>query len=177
MNKNILALPLAVVFSLSVSAIAATDGTLGQASTGTTDVSLAIPDLIQVTGLSDLDLGMWDGVNDATTMDSICVYANNSSGQYSATFTGSGVGGAFSLADGAETVPYLVQYTDNALIPTVYPATSGTQIMNLVGAHQTLPDCGGVDNGAISVSIQQAVLATSTQGNYTGTLTMLIEPS
>ena len=66
----------------SQGANAATQGTLGATSTGTSLVSLTIAAQYQITGLTDLALGAWSGSGNMTANNDVCVYTNDSTGNY-----------------------------------------------------------------------------------------------
>jgi hypothetical protein len=71
---------------LANSAMAATDGTLGLTSIGTTDVSIIMGDTAQITGLTDIILMPWsvgDPVPIGTT--NACVYTSTHAFRMTAT--------------------------------------------------------------------------------------------
>jgi len=154
-------------------AISATQGGIGSESTATSSVTLDLPELIRVSDLDTLVFPSWDGTNNSVASDAICIY-DNSGGQYSATFTGSGTGGAFSLTNGTEEATYSVLYSDGGF--PEFPISGGL-VSGLSGAHQTLLNCNGTTNGSISLIVQSTTLATFPVGIYTGTLTMLVAPN
>ncbi len=85
-------------------AMAATDGTLGASSTGTTEVTISIGDLIQISGLSDITVTPTTITSDATGNTTACIYTNgtNVPGGYqvTATSTNGTTGSSFDTADG-----------------------------------------------------------------------------
>ena len=54
---------------------AATQGTLGTTSTGTVNISITIPALVQLTGLSDIAMGTSSSFP-ATGNTTACIYSN-----------------------------------------------------------------------------------------------------
>jgi len=172
-RKSIIGLAAVALISMSGSAFAATDGTVGSTSTGDLDINLVIPNLIQVSSMSDIDLGSWNGSGAKTGSDTICVY-DNSGGNYNATFTGNGSGSAFTLSDGSHTIAYTVTYSDGGIASAV---TSGTALTGQTGADQSSFTCatGGL-NGTITVEVPQANMEAAAANTYSGTLTMVVAP-
>ncbi len=91
---------------------AATDGTQGDPSTGTTLISVTKTKLAMVSGMTDLTLGSWQ-IGDAApqlTTDA-CIYSDTVGGGYKVTASGDGAASAFTLSDGAaHTLPYSVAW-------------------------------------------------------------------
>ncbi len=169
--KIVVVLAVVALTGMNLSAYAAGDGTLGSTSTGTTDITLIIPNLIQVSDLNDMDLGTWDGSSVAGDSDTVCVYSNTG-GNYTATFSGSGAGAAFTINNGLATILYAVTYDDGA---GADPITSGTGL-TCANANQASYTCGGTNNGTIAVSILATNMALMAANTYSGTLTMLVAP-
>jgi hypothetical protein len=86
-------------------ALAASQGTLGSTSTGSLSISASVPNRIQLTGLTDVAFTNQDPSTAASNAQNLCVWANTSTKGYNVTATGSGSGGAFTLDNGAVTVP------------------------------------------------------------------------
>ena len=169
--KSITGIVVTAFIGLNGSVFAATDGTVGTSSSGTTDITLTIPDLIKVSGMTDIALGTWSGSGAKTGSDSICVY-DNSGGLYNATFTGNGTASAFTIVNGGNIIPYTVTYDDGAGVDAV---TKGVPL-GCAGAHQTSFTCGGGTNGTIAISIAEADMAAKVAAVYSGTLTILVAP-
>ncbi len=138
-------------------------------------VDLTIPDSIQITQVDDISLGTFDGVNDMTGSDSLCVYRRGG-GDYSLTITGSGSGGAFTLSGGGDTIPFSVTWNDGAGARSV---TSGTLLSGLTNTFTQDTECnGGADNNAtlgVQVLANDIQAGTSTIGTHTGSLTITVE--
>lgn len=161
---------LASAMSLPLLAQAAVQGSLGATSSGSFSITAVLQDLVQVSSLDDLNLGTYSGSGNLTGTEGFCVYRNGT-GAYTATLTGSGASNAFTIASGANTMPYTITYNGTAITTG---GTTATQTGN-----STLTDCGGDDvanNATIVVDIDSTVLQSRPSGTYTGTLTILINP-
>lgn len=138
-------------------------------------VDLTVPDSIQVTQVDDINLGSFDGVNDVTGSDSLCVY-RRSGGQYGVTITGSGTGGAFSLATGGSTIPFSVTWNDGTGAQNV---DAGVLLSGLTNTYTAGTKCnGGADNNAtlgVQVLANDMRTASTATGTHTGTLTITVE--
>lgn len=168
------------LFALSliapISAMAASDGTLGTTSTGTSTISVTVPALIKITGVADLALGTWAGSGAMTGNDDVCIYTNKAAGNYRVTATGSGGGGAFTITDGSNTIAYTAAWNDVSGTTGQAALTSGTALNGQTGANTSSQTCGGSQNANFYISIAEAALLAAPSGAYSGTLTMVVEP-
>lgn len=155
-------------------ATAATDGTVGPNSTGTLLITAEVPNLVRITGLTDLDLGIWDGVNPMSGNDDACVWTTT--GGYNITATGSGAAGAFTLASGGNILAYTVQWDDTAGQTTGTGLTSGNALAGQTSAATSTTCAVSGLNSSVIVNISNADLATAPAGTYTGTLTLVVAP-
>ncbi len=178
MKKILLASAIAATSVISSTAIAATDGTVGGTSTGTTVINVIVNDSVQISGLRDLG-GTFDGVNAVVDSDTACVYRNGT-GLYQVTGTGDGAGGAFTITNGSDTIPYAVNWND---VPTAGLAagganlTSGAPLSGQTGADTSETSCTtGGDTAAVEVTVAASDLLGVTNGTLTGTLSLLISP-
>jgi hypothetical protein len=158
---------------------AATQGTLGPTSTGSVTITATVPNRTQITGLTDVSFANADPPTAAVSNQSDCVWSNTATKGYSISATGSGPGGAFTLASGSLTpVPYSVQWNAAAAQTTGTPLVSGTPLPGLVST-ATRPACTASPSSTSSLIISiaptdlQSMVATS---SYTGTLTLLVTP-
>lgn len=157
-------------------AFAASDGTLGATSTGTSTITVTVPNLIRITGMADFSFGTYSGSGDMDQNDNVCVYTNKASGTYRVTASGSGAGGAFSVASGADTLAYGVFFNDVSGTTGEQALTSGSALTGQSGANTTSQTCGGSDNANIHVRFLETNLTAAPAGSYTGTLTIVVEP-
>jgi hypothetical protein len=158
---------------ISTSAMAATDGTLGLSSTGTTDISIIKGDTAQITGLTDILLAPWTTGDPAPVgTASACVYT--STGAYSMTATSAnGAGAAFRLTDGTNFIAYAVRWNDGAA--GLQLTTNGTPLTTQAGDAASTT-CGGATPATVQVSIGVGAMAAAPTGTYGDTLTVLIAP-
>ena len=99
---------------LATGASAATQGTLGSTSTGSVSINASVPNRIQLTGLTDVSFLNQDPAVAAASTQNVCVWSNTSTKGYFVTATGSGTASAFTLANGALTVPYSVEWAGSS---------------------------------------------------------------
>lgn len=170
------ALAASVALVSGTGAMAATDGTLatgaGSTSTGTSVVSLNVPDLIKISNLNDIT--MTQSGTDFVGSDDVCVY-RNITGAYGVTAqsgndpNGAGTAGNFVLADGGgSTVQYSVNWGGTTL-------TEDTLESGFTNADTTQVDCGGTPNVTVTVtSTQNQVGAATATGTHTDTLSLIV---
>lgn len=140
----------------------------------TVSVEITIPNSIQVTQIDDISLGTFDGSNNISRSDTICVYQANG-GQYAVTLTGSGSGGAFELASGGSSVPYAVSWNDGNGAQTASP---GIPLPGMVNSHNGDPQCNGGASNNVTVSINvlaNDMGAATAAGVHSGVLTIMVE--
>ena len=126
---------------------------------------------VQITGFSDIALGSWTGSGDLSSEDGLCVY-NSATANYRIRASGSGAGNAFSLSGVGDDVDYEVRFRED---PGSYVSLTAHTFQNYTGANQVSPSCSGVDNARLEVRVTAAELSTVPSGNYSGTLTVLLE--
>lgn len=159
-------------------AFAATQGSLGASSQGTVAISASVPSRVRITGLADVAFTNQDPGTAASSAQDVCVWSNTATKGYTVTATGSGASNAFTLANGANTVAYSVQWNEAA------GQTSGTALATGAAAggmnsNATNHSCasGPSDSASLVVGIASADLSTMQAGlNYTGTLTLVVAP-
>lgn len=132
-----------------VAVTAASQGALvkgkGTPSMASARVSLEVPELIRISGLTDIDLA-WDPARQAFVAErDICVF-RNVTGDYSVTATSSNGGNAgFLMAGGGgSSVPYRVSWNGDDL-------SSGSRASR-TDADTGTPDCGGSGNIDLAIS-------------------------
>lgn len=163
----------------SSAAFAASQGTLGLTSTGTTDLSITKGETAQISGLDDIALGSWSTGDAAPTQaDALCVYT--STGNYEITATSANATGTtFRLKDsGSNYINYTVDWTDDAAVPVTTALSSGVLLAGQVGDAANT-DCGGVMNASVTVNIANGGaggMNAAATGNYSDTLTLLVAP-
>ena len=188
MKRNLL--KIAALLSLGVvsPAFAATDGSVGPSSTGTSDLELIVPKMIQITGMGNLSATYSPG-SDVTMDHDICIYTNLSSsesGTYKVVATGNyaadgTAGDAFYLkrTGTATTIPYTVKYNDEAGTTNNVAMTAGathaltgqTGYSNVVNTA-----CTSGQNANYQIIIDEDDILAKFHGTYTGTLTLVVTP-
>ncbi|MDX1803622.1 MAG: hypothetical protein R3292_06040 [Alcanivorax sp.] len=160
------------------SAFAATDGNLnvgvGASSQGSIGITLNVPDMIKLSGLTDLTLAN-SGTGDYTGSENVCVF-RNLTGKYSVTAqslndsAGAGTAGNFVLSDGAgSTVQYGVTWDGSSL-------SEDTTQTGLTSTNTSDVNCStSTPNVALAVTATAAQVAQATaSGAHTDTLTLTI---
>lgn len=155
---------------------AASDGTLGGTSTGTADVTLDIGTQVQVTDFADLALGTYSGTGNLTGNDDLCVYTNDGTAQYDVTVDDNVATGGFQVADGGNEITMTASWNDASGTAGAASLTAGTVLDAQTNANTTATNCGGVLNSNISVTLLATALQAAPAGNYSTTLTVLVEP-
>lgn len=133
---------------------------------------------VRITGLSDVAFGTVANLStDWTRSQNICVYSTSPTAGYNVRATGSGSGGAFTLASGSNALAYEVEWspvsgqsTGTTLSPNV--ALTG----QVSSATQQTCNSGPATSASLIVILRSAQLSAATAGTYSGTLTLLVAP-
>jgi hypothetical protein len=133
---------------------------------------------VRITKLSDVAFGAIANVGaDATSSQSLCVYANTAIQGYRITASGSAPGGAFSLTSGSFLLNYEVQWNQSP------NQSSGTQLspnVTLTGlissATQQTCNSGPATSASLILVLRSSELSGARAGSYSGTLTLLVGP-
>ena len=177
--KKLLAVALLAMTALTAgNAIAATDGTLGATSTGTSPVTLTIPELFRISSLADFALGAYAGTGTMTSNDDVCVY-HNGDGTYQVTGTDDSTGATFAVENAGNTAVITMEVKWNDITGTAgNAALIYNTAMPSTAANTTIDDCsvGGL-SGNLQVNFTQADLQAAPVGAYDSTITLLVEPS
>lgn len=131
---------------------------------------------VRVTNLSDVNFGLVSNLQaDARQSQNICVFSQSSGNRYSITATGSGTGSSFTLSNGTSSLPYEVEWSDQSgqttgtsLTPTV--AATG----RVSAATQQTCNSGPVTSASLTIVLRSAELSQAREGNYSGSLTLLV---
>ena len=152
--------------------------TLGAACFALTSVS-AQAQQVRINKLADAAFGTIANFNvDQRRSRSICVFTTPLGTRYQVTATGSGAGGAFTIASGASTMAYEVQWAASAGQTTGTALAAGTALTNLTTA-ATRSGCttAPATSASLITILRSATVSAARSGNYTGTLTLLIAPN
>lgn len=162
--------------ALALASSATLAGTLGDDSSDTTTVTLEVTDKVQITSISDIPLGAYNGTDanlDGGT--SYCVFRNGAD-DYRLKLTTDQAGG-FEVKSPTtlDTIDFTVKVDADAV------ASDGADILynvysgNMKGSEKT--DCDGVDNGSLYVNfLQDDLLAVSSESDYQAVITVFVEP-
>lgn len=158
-------------------ALAATQGTVGSTSTGTSVVSISKGHQVRISDIADFAFGAQTSTP-AKANDNICIYST--SGSYDVTAQSANASGTdFRMANvGASSfVTYTVEWNNAA------SGTSGTALLNAVtssaftGAHTTSNNCGGSTNSRLFVQVDNTSFTSAPSGvAFTDTLTLVVAP-
>lgn len=157
----------------------------GATSTGTSDISVTIPKLVKISGISDLTEAGYDGSAGGVDMDDdVCIYANlGAGGNYTVTISGGSNGWGGGTAAGffvgnnanAQEIAYAVAWNDVTGTAGGVAVTHGVDLTTQTG-YSNAEDCGASTNANFRVTLTQANLLAVLNGTYTGTLTIVITP-
>jgi hypothetical protein len=157
---------------------AASQGSLGATSTGSVTITASVANRAQISGLTDVTFAGVDPSTTASSAQSNCVWSNTATKGYSITATGSGTSGAFTLANGALSVPYSVQWSASSGQSSGTALSTGTALAGLTSTAVN-PTCSTspTTTSSLIVSISAANLQGMVSAtSYTGTLTLLVTP-
>jgi len=159
-------------------ALAATQGSLGSTSTGSISIQASVPNRVQLTGLTDVSFLNQDPATPASNAQNVCVWSNTSTKGYNVTASGSGASNAFTIANGAATVPYSVEWAGSSGQASGTGLTSGSALTGLTSTATSATCASGASSSAsLIVKISTANLQTMQAAtSYTGTLTLVVAP-
>lgn len=159
-------------------ALAATQGSLGSTSTGSVAIGASVPNRVQLSGLSDVSFLNQDPATAALNAQNVCVWSNTGTKGYNVTASGSGTASAFTLSNGALTVPYSVEWSQTSGQSSGTALSTGTALTGLKSTAATATCSSGASSTAslivkMSTTNLQTMQAATT---YTGTLTLVVAP-
>lgn len=131
---------------------------------------------VRITDLADVNFGLLSNLQaDARRSQSICVFSQSTGGRYSITATGSGPGSSFALTSGSNALAYEVEWNDQS------GQTSGTNLVSAVAATgrvsaATQQTCnnGPASSASLIVILRSSSLSQAREGNYSGSLTLVV---
>ena len=159
-------------------AFAATQGTLGATSTGSITIGASIPNRVLLSKLTDVSFTNQDPSVNAANAQNVCVWSNTTTKGYNVTATGSGTASAFTLANGALTVPYSVEWAGSSGQSAGSALSTGTALTGLTSTATNMNCASGpAASASLIVRISSANLQTMQAATtYTGTLTLVVAP-
>lgn len=185
--KRILIIPALMGLTLitAASAWAATQGSEGVTSSGTSDISVVVPKLVKITGIADLSQTYNGSAGGFDQNDDVCIYSNmdTSSGLYTVRITGSNNPKATSPTAGFyvgnattdQEIAYTVKWNDVTGTTGEAAVTSGSDLTTQNGFSNSVT-CGGGNDANFHVQMTQAALLGLRPATYTGRITILITP-
>ncbi len=177
---GVCALALVVSPIFTFEAHAATDGTLGATSTGSLNINVTKDARVKISGLSDLQKVSWvDTDGDVVLREDFCVYSTRAGGGYKVNPSGSGIANAFTIANGANLLPYSLKWNDGgaSLGEPVVGLIANTLSPSFANASTGSISCGGGTTARLEVKILSTNMAAAVDGAYAGTLTLIVSPS
>lgn len=158
--------------------------TLGCLLTGILALLMGLPTAAQaqqvrISRLTNVGFGTITALGtDQRRTRNVCVYSSAAGGRYSITARGNGAANAFTIASGARTIPYEVQWAQTS------GQTVGTALSS--GVALTGQTSAAVNSGCtlaptrtatLIVILRGANLASATAGAYSGVLTLVVAPN
>lgn len=131
---------------------------------------------VRITNLSDVDFGLITNLqSESRRSQNICVFSSSAGNAYSVAASGSGPGGSFALASGASALAYDVEWSQQS------GQTSGVSLsangvltgQTSAAAHQFC-NSGPTTTASLIIVLRSAELSQAREGNYSGSLTLLI---
>lgn len=131
---------------------------------------------VRLTKLADVTLGaVSTTTSDISSAQSVCAYVQSLSGHYNVRATGSGTGGAFTLAGSGTPMPYEVQWSGSANQSSGIALVPGQALTGLTAV--TVDETCSLlvtSSASLVVMLRAAALSQATAGSYAGTLTLII---
>jgi hypothetical protein len=142
---------------------------------GAETASFAQATRARITDLSDVAFGPLSGVGDAYLSQSVCAFSTN--GGYFVTASGSGSGGAFTLASGANSLPFEVMWAASPGQTTGTALAAGVA-SSVFASSATQHSCnsGPPSSASLIVVVRANAVSSARAGAYQGTLTVVLAP-
>ncbi len=138
--------------------------------------SVTLPELIQVTNLANVDLGLWSGTGDIQKTQDFCVFRNGQGG-FAVTTNGSNdAGGKFRFGSSSG-LPYTIEYGQSGVFTAVAPgATLAFSASGFAG--NSVRDCAdtGGTNTSIRFTVSETDLAAHSSGRFSDTVNISVLP-
>lgn len=150
------------------------------ANPSATTVSVVIPALVQISGLSDITLAPISFGSPVTGATTACIYTNviNPLGSYYVTAMSTNASaGVFRVTNGANFISYNAFWSPTSSSAQTIPLTSGIKTTQQSGGNSTSLTCSGTPNANFNISFTNAQVAGASSGTYTDTVTLLVSPS
>lgn len=143
------------------------------------EIAVTIPAYTRLFNVGDFKLPDYDGVAATVERDmAFCVKSTSSSAGYRLTATSDTHHAGpddFAISNGGETLPYTLLFAPSASPASGDPLTSGVPVGPFTGSSQN--ECGGGDNASMRVIVDGNAMRTASAGNYSGVITIKVEPN
>ena len=133
--------------------------------------SVTIPELVQISNVNDIDLGVFNGGSDAVGTDQLCVFRNGAASYALRASGGLNASDPFVLNSGGNSLSYSVSFREGS--GSFTERTPGQPLTGLNGSGTQ--NCGGGTNAEVQVRVLQADMLASPPGTYTGILYIVAE--
>jgi hypothetical protein len=133
---------------------------------------------VRITKLSDVAFGTLSNLSaDAVRTQDICAFANTATSGYTVRASGSGPGGAFSLASASDSLPFELQWNDASGQGSGTRMTANVALAGQVSAAtQQTCNSGPAFSASLIVILRSAALSSAAAGSYNGSVTLVIGP-
>ena len=133
---------------------------------------------VRISSLSDVTFGLVTNLSaDAISTQNVCVYANTATNGYNVRASGSGPGGAFSLASAGNSLPFVVEWNSSSGQSSGAQLTANVALSGQVStATQQTCNSGPATSASLIVILRTAALSSAAAGSYSGSLTLVIGP-
>lgn len=131
---------------------------------------------VRITNLSDVNFGLISNpLAESRRSQNVCLFSNSAANAYSVAASGSGTNAAFTLSNGSNSLGYDVEWSDRSgqttgtgLVPNV--ALTGQTSL----AAQQSCNSGPSTSASLTIVLRATALSQAREGNYSGSLTLLI---
>lgn len=128
----------------------------------------------EISGLSDITYGQLVNLQaDQRRSQSVCVASNSSDDRYSVRASGTGPAGDFVLANGQALLPFSVEWSPNPGQSSGIELASGG-ILTAQTTTERGPRCRNGPTASLIVVLRAVDLSRAREGDYSGTLSLLI---
>lgn len=131
---------------------------------------------VRITNVTDVDFSLIANLQvESRRSQNICLFSNSAGNAYSVAASGSGPGGSFTLANGSSSLPYDVEWSTQSG-QTSGTSLSANQILSRQTSAATQQFCnsGPAASASLTIVLRAAELSRAREGNYSGSLTLLI---
>jgi len=150
------------------------------ANPSSTTVSVIIPALVQISGLSDISLTPTSFASPATGATTACIYTNvlTPLGSYYVTASSLNASSTtFRATNGTSFITYNAYWNATSSPSQTISLSSGVKTAQQSGGSSSSLTCSGTPNANFNISLGSAQVEGFAAATYTDTVTLLISPS